>query len=266
MTTISVLVQSAGPLESDDGLFSKSDPYVYLQLEDCDSQQTSTVNNDNTPEWNETLTFEGVDQPASKTLSLKIYDDDTWSRDDKIGEVKFPLAELKCTPDPQEFEKVCDEGMLTDGKIKFTITTDGTWGNPTDGTGGLTVMIGTCTGLDDADFGGTTDPYAYLQIDGCDALSTSVKEGTINPEWNEELTFESIEDPLTKVLKITIYDQDTWSRDDKIGYCEVPLCELPCAETPFEKTVDWCMAGLVKQATLTFTVTPKGWGGWPASS
>jgi len=261
MATISITVISAGPLEGEDGLWSKSDPYVYLTLDGCDSQQTDTVSNDNTPEWNQTLTFEGVEDPATKTLTLKVYDEDSWRLDEKIGQCTLQLGMLQATPDPQEFELVCDEGFIRDATIKFTVQTDGSWGNPPGGVGKLKVNIGDCSGLDDADFTGTTDPYAYVQIDGCDAQQTEKKEGTINPDWNQDLFFE-VENPLTKIVKITIYDDDTFSRDDKIGYCEVPLNELKvgAGEVPYEKTVDWRFLGLVKQATLRFSLEADGWG------
>mmetsp|Transcript_91752 Transcript_91752/g.285996 ORF Transcript_91752/g.285996 Transcript_91752/m.285996 type:complete len:264 (+) Transcript_91752:68-859(+) len=261
MTTLSINVVSAGPLEGEDGLLSKSDPYVYISIDGCDSQQTDTVQNDNTPEWNQTLTFEGVEEPCTKIVSFKIYDEDSWRLDEKIGACTLQLNTLQATPDPQEFEMVCDEGWLKDATIKFSVQTDGSWGNPPGGTGALRVNIGDCTGLDDADFSGTTDPYAYVQIDGCDAQQTEKKEGTINPDWNQDLNFE-VENPLTKTLKITIYDDDTWSRDDKIGYCEVPLSELKmgAGEVAYEKTVDYCFMGLVKQATLRFSLEATDWG------
>merc|ERR1712194_330268 len=113
---------------------------------------------------------------------------------------------------------------------------------------------------DDADFSGTTDPYVYLQIEGMESQQTEKKEGTINPEWNQEITFNEIEKPLSKTLKITIYDDDTFSRDDKIGFCEVDLAELKAdEEKTYELGVDFALFGLIKQATLTFKLTAKGW-------
>lgn len=265
MTTIIVNVISANNLKDADGPFNGSDPYAYITLDGCDAQRTATVSGTSDPEWNETLTFEGVEAPASKVMKIRVYDDD-WGKDDKIGECTLDLGTLVATADPQEFEKIVDDGIFSDATFKFTVQTDGSWGNPEGGAGNLTVLVKSCAGLDDADFAGTTDPYAYLTIDGCEPQQTEKKDGTINPEWNQELTFEGIENPLSKTLKFTIYDDDTFSRDDKIGYCEVDLAELKMGEGTknYEMGVDFTLFGLIKTATISFSLTADGWGDLPA--
>jgi len=261
MTTITFSKMRAQNLGGGDGPFNAADPYVYLQLDGCEPLRSATIDNTQEPFWEDALTFEGVSSPASKILEIAIYDDDTF-KDDKIGGYKLDLGTLAMTADPQELTVVVDDGVFSDASFTFTIQTDGSWGNPPpDNLGNLVVKIAKCTGLDDADYAGTTDPYCYLQIDGSEAQQTSKKEGTINPEWDEELTFENIQNPLSKTLKITIYDDDTWSRDDKIGQCEVDLAELMAnEEKTFELGVDFWLFGLVKQATLEFTLTAVEWG------
>merc|ERR1719510_1653219 len=263
MASIKVTVVSANNLEDSDGPFSGSDPYVYITLDGCDAQRTATVSGSSDPEWNEELTFEGVENPASQVMSLRIYDDD-WARDDKIGECVLDLGKVQAVDYPQEFDRIVDDGIFTDATMKFTVQTDGSWGNPEGGVGTLTVLVKSCTGLDDADFAGTTDPYAYLTIDGCEPQQTEKQEGTINPEWNQELTFE-IENPLSKTLTIKIYDDDTWSADDKIGQCDVDLAELKMGEgsKDYEMGVDFALFGLIKTATLSFTLMWDGWGNMP---
>ena len=74
-------------------------------------------------------------------------------------------------------------GWFTDAKIHFEVCSDGTWGNTSNGhKGDLKVTIQKCEGLDDADYAGTTDPYAYITIDGCDPQQTTKKSGTLNPK------------------------------------------------------------------------------------
>lgn len=213
------------------------------------------------PEWNEVMMLENVENPAAKVLKITIYDDDMF-KDDKMGACTFDLGTLIQTDEPQEFTVIVDDGILTDSTLTFQIKLDGTWGNPPpEAVGDLVVKVIKCTGLDDADYAGTTDPYAYLTIEGCEAQQTEKKEGTLNPEWDQELVFTGIEKPLSKTLKIAIYDDDTWSRDDKIGSCEVDLAELKANEEKnYEVCVDTMLFGLMKQATLTFTLTPQGWG------
>eukprot|EP00929_Paragymnodinium_shiwhaense_P032118 TRINITY_DN17861_c0_g1_i4.p2 TRINITY_DN17861_c0_g1~~TRINITY_DN17861_c0_g1_i4.p2 ORF type:complete len:263 (-),score=71.39 TRINITY_DN17861_c0_g1_i4:178-966(-) len=259
MPDIKILVKSAKGLKDADGPFNGSDPYVYLTL-DGQSQQTSTVNGTSDPEWNEEKVFEGVEMPGSKILDIRVYDDDP-VKDDKIGAYKLDLGKLIATSDPQDFEVIVDDGWFKDATLQFTVQTDGSFGNPEGGKGDLRVMVQSCTGLDDADFTGTTDPYCYVQIDGCEPQQTDTKDGTINPEWNQELVFEGIENPLSKTIKFTIYDKDTWSRDDKIGYCEVKLSDLTMGESKdYDLGVDFMLFGLIKQASLKFTLSADGWG------
>merc|ERR1719343_1397470 len=197
-------------------------------------------------------------------MKLRVYDDD-WGRDDNIGECSVDLGKLIQTTEPQDFDLVCDDGIFSDAHLKFQITTDGGWGNPEGGSGSLSVFVKSCTGLDDADFAGTTDPYVYMTIEGCDPQQTEKKEGTINPEWFEWKTFENIEYPLSKTLNIKVYDDDTFSRDDKIGECEVDLADLCVGEGPkeYEMGVDFALFGLIKTATRKFTLEPDGWGNAP---
>lgn len=265
MTDIVVNVIKASNLADDDGPFNGSDPYVYITLKDCEPQRTTTVKgSDGDVEWNQELTFASVTSPATKTMNIRVYDED-WGRDDNIGECSVDLGKLVCTGDAQNFDLVVDAGIFKDARLQFTITTNGGWGNPEGGSGNLGVFVKSCTGLDDADFAGTTDPYVYLQIDGCEPQQTEKKEGTINPEWFQEVMFEGIENPLSKTLKITIYDDDTYSRDDKIGYCEVDLADLAIGEEnkEYELGVDFALLGLVKTATLSFSLKPNGWGNFP---
>jgi len=261
MTSIQFFMMKAENLGGGDGPRNAADPYVYIKLEGCDPLRSATVANDNNPEWNEMMTFEGVENPAAKTLEIAIYDDDTFV-DDKIAGCSVDLGTLIQTDEPQEFTLVVDDGYFKDATLTFQIKLDGSWGNPPpDNAGDLTVHIIKCEGLDDADYSGTTDPYCYLQIEDCESQQTEKKEGTVNPEWDQEITFAGIPKPLSKTLKITIYDDDTWSRDDKIGYCEVDLAELKVNEKKeYAVTVDTMFLGLMKQATLSFTLDPQGWG------
>jgi len=262
MAQIVVTVIGTENLADADGPFNGSDPYVYITLDGCEPLRTTTSHDEN-PQWNEELTFEGVEMPASKIMNLRIYDDD-WGRDDKIGEFNLDLGKLPCTGEAQEFDVIVDDGIFSDAHLKFNVTTDGSFGNPEGGMGNLTVLVKSCAGLDDADFSGTTDPYALVSIDGCESQQTEKQEGTINPEWNQELNFE-IENPLSKTLKIKIYDDDTWSRDDKIGECEVDLAELMMGEgsKDYEMGVDFALFGMIKTATLAFTLSWDGWGNRP---
>ncbi|XP_020579456.1 GTPase activating protein 1-like [Phalaenopsis equestris] len=66
----------------------------------------------------------------------------------------------------------------------------------------------------------SSDPYVVLRL-GKQKLKTRVIKKTVNPEWDEELTF-SVEDPSFPV-KLEVYDKDTFSSDDPMGDAEFDI-------------------------------------------
>ncbi|XP_044465310.1 protein C2-DOMAIN ABA-RELATED 4-like [Mangifera indica] len=63
----------------------------------------------------------------------------------------------------------------------------------------------------------TSDPYVVIKMDN-QKLKTRRINNDVNPEWNEDLTL-SIADPNVPI-KLTVYDHDTFSKDDKMGDAE----------------------------------------------
>ncbi|XP_043696385.1 protein C2-DOMAIN ABA-RELATED 4-like isoform X1 [Telopea speciosissima] len=66
----------------------------------------------------------------------------------------------------------------------------------------------------------SSDPYVVVKM-GKQKLKTRVIKNNINPEWNEDLTL-SVQEPLLPV-KLTVYDHDTFSKDDKMGDAEFEI-------------------------------------------
>ncbi|CBI15582.3 unnamed protein product, partial [Vitis vinifera] len=66
----------------------------------------------------------------------------------------------------------------------------------------------------------SSDPYAVIKM-GKQKLKTRVMKKNVNPEWNEDLTL-SISDPNLPI-KLTVYDHDTFSKDDKMGDAEFTI-------------------------------------------
>ncbi|KAF5734561.1 ADP-ribosylation factor GTPase-activating protein AGD11 [Tripterygium wilfordii] len=66
----------------------------------------------------------------------------------------------------------------------------------------------------------SSDPYIVVHM-GKQKLKTRVIKKDVNPEWNEDLTL-SITDPNHPV-KLTVYDHDTFSKDDKMGDAEIDI-------------------------------------------
>lgn len=63
----------------------------------------------------------------------------------------------------------------------------------------------------------SSDPYVVVKL-GKQKLKTRVIRKDINPVWNEDLTL-SVSDPNLPI-RLTVYDHDTFSMDDKMGDAE----------------------------------------------
>ncbi|CAH2036134.1 unnamed protein product [Thlaspi arvense] len=98
----------------------------------------------------------------------------------------------------------------------------------------------------------SSDPYVVVKM-GKQKLKTRVIYNDVNPEWNEDLTL-SITDPNLTVL-LTVYDHDTFTKDDKMGDAEfeitpyvnalsMDLHDLPCGTivTTIQPSRDNCLA------------------------
>uniref|UniRef100_A0A1S3BX57 C2 domain-containing protein n=1 Tax=Cucumis melo TaxID=3656 RepID=A0A1S3BX57_CUCME len=66
----------------------------------------------------------------------------------------------------------------------------------------------------------SSDPYVVVKM-GKQKLKTRVIKKDVNPVWNEDLTL-SVSDPNLPI-KLTVYDHDTFSKDDKMGYAEFDI-------------------------------------------
>ncbi|CAL0312363.1 unnamed protein product [Lupinus luteus] len=78
-----------------------------------------------------------------------------------------------------------------------------------------------------------SDPYVVVRM-GKQKLKTRMIRKDVNPEWNEDLTL-SVTLPLSPFL-LTVYDHDTFSKDDKMGYAECDIA--PFIEALKTKTQD----------------------------
>ncbi|KAJ9057235.1 hypothetical protein DSO57_1024568 [Entomophthora muscae] len=95
--SISVTVIEARNLANEDtALVGRNDAYAYLKCNHTKAQTKVIKNAGSSCTWNETFNFEVKDDSE---LELSVYDQDT-IKDDKIGEIKIPIAGLannRCT-------------------------------------------------------------------------------------------------------------------------------------------------------------------------
>ncbi|KAG5528127.1 hypothetical protein RHGRI_028906 [Rhododendron griersonianum] len=92
----------------------------------------------------------------------------------------------------------------------------------------------------------SSDPYVVVRM-GKQKLKTRVVKKNINPEWNEDLTL-SIADPNLPI-KISVFDKDTFSADDKMGDAEFDIKH-------FLEAVKMRLEGVPNNTILT-TVKPS---------
>ncbi|XP_038895214.1 protein C2-DOMAIN ABA-RELATED 4-like [Benincasa hispida] len=92
----------------------------------------------------------------------------------------------------------------------------------------------------------SSDPYIVVKMSK-QKLKTRVIKKDINPEWNEDLTL-SVTDP-NALVKLTVYDHDTFSMDDKMGDAEFDI-------TPYIEALKMDLSGL-PSGTIVSRVQPS---------
>ncbi|CAM0885104.1 unnamed protein product [Alopecurus aequalis] len=77
----------------------------------------------------------------------------------------------------------------------------------------------------------SSDPYVILNL-GHQSMKTKVIKSSLNPVWNERLLL-SIPDPVP-LLKLQVYDKDTFTTDDRMGEAEINIQPLVAAAKAYE--------------------------------
>nr|GEY48500.1 synaptotagmin-3-like isoform X2 [Tanacetum cinerariifolium] len=103
---------------------------------------------------------------------------------------------------------------------------------------------------------GSSDPYVKLKLSGgriVPSKKTSIKTKNLNPEWNEEFKL-TVNDPMSQVLELHVYDWEKVGMHDKLGMQVIPLMLLK----PHEKKE--LTVGLVKNLDSNDTRNRKSRG------
>ncbi|EMP37743.1 Double C2-like domain-containing protein beta [Chelonia mydas] len=94
------------------------------------------------------------------------------------------------------------------------------------------------------DHNGLADPYVKLHLlpgaSKANKLRTKTLRNTLNPTWNETLTYYGItdEDMVRKTLRISVCDEDKFRHNEFIGETRIPLKKLKPNQT---KTFSICL-------------------------
>ncbi|XP_037113627.1 rabphilin-3A-like [Syngnathus acus] len=231
-----------------------ADPYVKLHLLPGASKstklRTKTLRNTRNPAWNETLTYHGLtdDDMQRKTLRLSVCDEDKFGHNEFIGETRVALKKLKMNQ--KKNFNVCLERVVP---TKRTATAGGARGialyeDESAKDGGeveergrilislmystqlnrLLVGVVRCVHLAAMDANGYSDPYVKIvlkpDMGKKGKCKTQIKKRTLNPEFNEEFSFDIKHSELAKkTLDVSVWDYDIGKSNDYIGGCQLGI-------------------------------------------
>ncbi|CAG8588792.1 5461_t:CDS:2 [Ambispora gerdemannii] len=211
---LKVTVVEASGLKDKDTV-GKSDPYIELYIDKGYKQKTTTKEGTLSPVWNENFKFNINNQ---HTLYLKVLDKDI-TDSDKIGETKVDLKEVFSKGYVDTWVNLpALLGLTSHGKVHLVKVFAGLVSSQWI----IMRRIVEAKNLKDTDFIGKSDPYVELWIEKGYKQKTTVKDGTLNPVWNEDFKF-NIHGEHTLHLKVL--DKDI-TEDDKIGEAKVDLKEV----------------------------------------
>ena len=213
------------------------------------------------PNWKQNFDFPGVTaQLMSSTLTIEIFDKDTFSYDDPLGATSLPMSKLLVSSSSKRAsrgmglgEQTFTHQLPTQGTVTFRVRVNdqtrldaayvskfktvmelaaepathkvlpsfGPLRNQT--TAAFTVQVKAAVGLMAADSGGTSDPYVLMTVGGATHRTHTVSK-TVNPVWNDEFPARLMLGQLFREPAVfQVMDEDQFSRDDLLGKAELSL-------------------------------------------
>ena len=178
-----------------------SDPYVSIAVGDH-KMQSSIVKKSLSPVWDED--FHTVVHDWSVPLKVSVWDYDTMSVDDVIGEATIWLEDIV-----QDIRRDGSKDLHSRAYLSITVVR--------------------AKNLIAADRGGTSDPYISVHVGSkpSSGRKTMVKNKTLNPVWNQTFRFDIGEYERKEVLTIECFDKDSFGKDDSLGKFHIELASLP---------------------------------------
>ncbi|KAK3699302.1 hypothetical protein QZH41_018419 [Actinostola sp. cb2023] len=238
--TFTVHVHTANNIAAVDQKRQSSDPYVktYLLPDKRSKRKTKTVRDNLNPQFDETIKYHiRYDELLTRTLSLTVWNDDLFGRNDFLGEIVIPIEEFVESGNSLEnsiakWHTLCEKTehdneihpelilavkYVTGDKVKRK----GKKSLPSKGE--LQLQVLEAKNLPGKDADGMSDPFCKISLlpdkKGKTKQQTKKIERTLNPVWNHRLSYEdlSTDDLNERVLEITIWDHDMMSRDEFLG-------------------------------------------------
>lgn len=191
---LQVHVHKASKLPAKD-LIGTVDPYVRVSLHPSPGSnrlETRTRMRNANPVWNEMLMFEELpsNKLLKKSLILKVFDYDRFSRDEEVGEVEMILGNLNLQPDPIEFIEPLRPCQHSKGYHRGDLLVSLLYQSSSSS---LIVIVMKGSRLQPGNTNRT--PHLYVKVclhyDGrkVDRRVTRVQKGTVDPVWNQVIEF-----------------------------------------------------------------------------
>ena len=238
---------------------STSDPFVKVILKQPNGTiqefKTAVKDGELNPKYKETFEFEMTEIMRTAgvheaTLTFEVWDDNNVS-DDMMGQADFPLSEFISAPTSRDTVTLLGGGSEV-GEYG-TLTYDAKRETGAEKTSRIkqldalrkkvefvTVNVKSCAGLKDLETVSTSDPFVKVilkQPNGkVQEFKTAVKDGELNPEYNETFQFNSnaamrTAGELEATLTFEVWDDNNVS-DDMMGQISYQLSELSVAPDP----------------------------------
>lgn len=252
---------------------NRSDPYVKVYLlpdkSKAGKRKTKVKKNTLNPVFEETLSFvQPLASLSSRTLWLSVWHADMFGRNDFLGEVTLPLADVvfddpapmwhKLHERTEQFdEQHGSRGDLIIG-LKFEMHESGTM----RGKGTLHVLVKEAKNLVATKPNGLADVFckSYLlpERGRLAKQKTNVSRRTLNPRWEHTFTYRGLkmQELGTRALELSLWDRDRLASNEFMGAVRLSLG----TGTYMGANVNW-MDSVGKEVTLwqTMMQRPNFW-------
>ncbi|KAJ2952290.1 hypothetical protein O0L34_g4571 [Tuta absoluta] len=253
---------------------NRSDPYVKVYLlpdkSKAGKRKTKVKKNTLNPVFEENLSFiQPLSSLSSRTLWLSVWHADMFGRNDFLGEVTLPLADVVFDDPAPQWHKLHERTEQFDEQhgsrgdlivgLKFELQ-EGSGRGQTKGT--LHVLVKEAKNLLATKPNGLADVFckSYLlpERGRLAKQKTSVARRTLNPRWEHTFTYRglTLQELSTRALELSLWDRDRLASNDFMGAIRLSLG----TGTYMGASVNW-MDSVGKEVSLwqTMMQRPNFW-------
>ncbi|XP_059052794.1 uncharacterized protein LOC131847279 isoform X1 [Achroia grisella] len=219
---------------------NRSDPYVKVYLlpdkSKAGKRKTKVKKNTLNPVFEETLSFlQPLASLSSRTLWLSVWHADMFGRNDFLGEVTLPLADVVFDDPAPMWHKLHERTEQFDEQhgirgdliigLKFEMHDSGS----TRGKGTLHVLVKEAKNLVATKPNGLADVFckSYLlpERGRLAKQKTNVTRRTLNPRWEHTFTYRGLklQELSTRALELSLWDRDRLASNEFMGAVRLSL-------------------------------------------